>query len=183
MLQLIKSHICLTPNQSQNRNVPFQLLGKQRLLGVSSLSKAISQKSSSRAWNSQPSDPKSGTLTTRPRTHPISFRDDCCCIYFQSNQSIHDEIEKIRAEVRKSHGFVVHPQPIQLDPYMACIAFHDIFFKVADAKQFLEGIIQKLGLYARYFPWLDGRVHMFSELSNLFCEWLVYQKKKFPIQL
>ena len=71
----------------------------------------------------------------------------------------------------------MHPQPIQLDPYMACIAF---FLKSQMQNNFFEGIIQKLGLYARYFPWLDGRVHMLSApKSNLFCEWLVYQKKKF----
>ena len=44
-------------------------LVNRELLGVSSLSKAISQKPSRRASNPQPSDPESETLTTRPRTH------------------------------------------------------------------------------------------------------------------
>ena len=42
-------------------------------MGVSSLSKAISQKPSGQDSNSQPSDHKSGTPTTRPRTHPMSL--------------------------------------------------------------------------------------------------------------
>ena len=42
----------------------------RELLGVSSLSKAIGQKPSRQTSNPQPSDPESGTLTTRPRTRP-----------------------------------------------------------------------------------------------------------------
>ena len=45
-------------------------LVNRELLGVSSLSKAISQKPSRRASNPQPSDPESETLTARPWTHP-----------------------------------------------------------------------------------------------------------------
>ena len=46
----------------------YSLVNWERL-GVSSLSKAISQKPNRRASNPQPSDPESETLTTRPRTH------------------------------------------------------------------------------------------------------------------
>ena len=66
------SHIfCLTPTQSQTRWYQINCLVEQRLLGVSSLSNAISQKPSGQDSNSQPSDHKSGTPTTRPRTHPM----------------------------------------------------------------------------------------------------------------
>ena len=44
-------------------------LVNRELLGVSSLSMAISQKPSRRALNHQPSDPESETLTARPWTH------------------------------------------------------------------------------------------------------------------
>ena len=46
----------------------YSLLNRE-LLGVSSLSKAISQKQSRQASNPQHSDPESKTLTVWPRTH------------------------------------------------------------------------------------------------------------------
>ena len=67
----LSSHIFVSPPTS-HRPCWYQFiqLGEQRLLGVSSLSKAIGQKPSSQDSNSQPSDHKSRTLTTRPLTHP-----------------------------------------------------------------------------------------------------------------
>ena len=68
-VQLIKPHICLTPTQSQTRWYQFNcLVNRDSWVYISSLSKAISQISSSQDSNSQPSDHKSRTPTTRPRT-------------------------------------------------------------------------------------------------------------------
>ena len=68
--KLVRPHIFVSPPPSHrlDRN-QFKLLGEQRHLGVSSLSKAISQKPSNLGSNSQPCDHKSETLTTRPRAH------------------------------------------------------------------------------------------------------------------
>ena len=62
----LSSHIFVSPPTSHRPDGTNLTAWWTETLGVSSLSKAISQKPSSRASNSQPSDHKSGTLTTRP---------------------------------------------------------------------------------------------------------------------
>ena len=66
----LSSHIFVSPPPSLRPDgTNLYSLVNRELMGVSSLSKAISQKPSRQASNPQPSDPESETLTTRPRTH------------------------------------------------------------------------------------------------------------------
>ena len=82
MLQLIKPHIChtLQPVIDQVGANLYSLVNRE-LLGLSSLTKAISQELSRQVSNPLHSNPESETLISRPLAHPA----DICSVHRPTN--------------------------------------------------------------------------------------------------